>query len=87
MNRIRLFSRAGFCIVGLGIALCLCGSSFATRWQSLGDDGWGGSSPLLGLSIRTLGNAALLVGFVFMAIAIWARLDAKERDLANSPKP
>jgi hypothetical protein len=88
MSHIKRICWAGLCVVGLGVLLCLCGNSFSSNWQSAGDDAWGGTTnPTMGLSLRTLGNATLLIGFVLLAFAARAWLNAKERELVNLPKP
>ena len=87
MKRMKLFTRAGFGIVGLGALLCLSGTSFATRWQLLGDDGWDGAGPGFGLSVRTLGNLTLLVGFVVLSFAAWTWMNAKERETVDLRAP
>jgi hypothetical protein len=84
----KLVCSAGLSIVGLGILLCICGNSFSTQWHALGDEAWAGNSnPTLALSLRTLGNIALLCGFVLLAGAAWTWLNAKERELVDLPKP
>jgi hypothetical protein len=82
MNRTKIITWAGCLVAGLGMLFCLCGNSFSSQWQSLGD----GATPTMALAFRTLGNVTLLLGFVLLAGATWIWLNAKERELNHPPE-
>lgn len=88
MNHIKRDLWVGAGVVALGLALCLCGNSFSSQWQTLDDGTWGGQSDSAsGLSWRTLGNMTLLVGCLIFAHAAWIWINAREEEALKLRAP
>jgi hypothetical protein len=87
MTHIKRVAWVGVGVISLGLILCLCGNSFSTQWQSIDDGTWSGTHSASGLGYRTLGNMSLLLGFVVLAGAAWAWLNAKEQEAVDLRAP
>ncbi len=86
MQRTTLIAAIGTGAAAVGAFLTLRANALATRWESLGDGAWGGTTdPAVRQQYYFFGLIVLCFGLVLLAVAAWNWIQADHNDRFRPP--